>query len=57
MNTDEEIVDLDWINGYTVKPKEWLNCKHQPKIEKIGRSAEKCTCFVCKITWKIDSSN
>lgn len=49
--------DLGWINGYKVKPQEWLECNHKVEKEKIARSAESCTCKICNITYKIDSGD
>jgi hypothetical protein len=55
----EDVSDLGWINGYTVKPDNWRKCiaqNHRLEIKKIDRGAEQQTCNCCKLTWRVDYS-
>ena len=52
--------DLGIMNGWSEKPKEYVECreaKHRVNETKLGNCYYEYECPVCKIRWRVDSSD
>jgi hypothetical protein len=56
-----DYLDLGFVNSWNgEEPEEFTKCKnlnHDLKIENIGRCQTKKTCDICRISYKVDSSD
>lgn len=49
--------DFGCMNGWVTNPEEVSNCRHDLKVETIGKCLVRYTCEECKFTYTVDSSD